>query len=50
MVSNKKIKQISNYDEKYNGSSLTSSNKRMKKTWDVQASIITALTGLFDIF
>ena len=33
-VIKKKIKQISNYEKKFNGKSLSSSNKRNKKTED----------------
>ena len=48
----KKQKQISNYDERSNGLSLSSSNKpnmRMKKTKYIQASIIMALIDMFGI-
>ena len=49
MASKIKQKQISNNEEKSNGSSLSSSNKRNKKTGDVSTSIITVLAGIFDI-
>ena len=45
----RKLKQISNYEEKPNGSSLSSSNKRNKKKEDVSTFIITVLTDMFDI-
>ena len=44
-----KLKQISNYEEKSNGSYLSSSNKKNKKTEDVLTSIITVLTDMFVI-
>ena len=49
MALKRKLKQISNYEEMFNGSSLLSSNKRNKKTEDVLASIITVLTNMFDM-
>ena len=45
----RKLKNISNYEEKSNGSSLSSSNKRNMITEDALASIITVLTDMFDI-
>ena len=36
-------------EEKFNGSSVSSSNKRTKKTKDVLASIIMVLTDMFSI-
>ena len=49
MTLKRKLKQISNYEEMSNGSSLSSSNKRYKKTEDVLASVIIFLTEMFDI-
>ena len=49
MAPKRKLKQTSNYEEKFKGSSISSSNKRNKKTEDVLTSIITVLTDLFDI-
>ena len=43
MAPKRKLKQTSNYEEKPNNSSLSSSNKRNKKTEDVLTSIITVL-------
>ena len=48
MAPKRKLKQISYYYEKSIGSSLSSSNKRNKKTEDVLASIITVLTDMFN--
>ena len=52
----KKLKQISNYHEKFNGSSLSILNKRnkpknmrTKKTEDILTSIIMILTDMFSI-
>ena len=44
-----KLKQISNYEENFNGSYLSNSNNRNRKTEDVLASIITVLIDIFDI-
>ena len=49
MASKRKLKQISNYEEKSNGLSLSSSDKRNKKTEDALTSIITVLIDRFDI-
>ena len=49
MASKRKLNKISNYEEKFNDSSLLSSNKRNKKTEIVLISIITVLTDMFDI-
>ena len=49
MAPKRKQKQTSNYKEKSNDSSLTSSNKRNKKAEDVLTSIITVLTDMFGI-
>ena len=49
MTPKRKLKQISNYEEMSNCSSLSSSNKRNKKTEDVLASVIKVLTEMFDI-
>ena len=48
MAPKRKLKQTSNHEEKSNGSSLSSSNIRNKKTEDVLTSVITILTDLFD--
>ena len=45
----RKLKQISNYEEQSNGSSLLSSNNRNKKTEVVLTSIIKVLPDMFDI-
>ena len=49
MTPKRKLKQISNYEEMSNGSSVSSSNKRNKITDDVLASVIKVLTEMFDI-
>ena len=49
MASKRKLNKISNYEEKFNDSSLLSSNKRNKKTEIVLISIITVLTDMLDI-
>ena len=46
MAPKRKLKQTSNYEEKFNSSSLSSSNKRNKKTEDILTSVITVLTDM----
>ena len=48
MAPKRNLKQTSNYEEKSNGSFLSSSNKRNKKTEDVLTSIIKILTDMFN--
>ena len=48
MASKRKLNQTSNYEEKSSSLSLSSSNKRNKKTEDVLASIITVLTDIIN--
>ena len=49
MALKRKLKQISNNEEKSNGSSLSSINKRNKKTKDVLTFTITILIDMFGI-
>ena len=49
MAPKRKLKQTSKYEEKSNDSSLSSSNKRNKKTEIILIFIINVLTDMFDI-
>ena len=49
MTPKRKLKQTTNYEEKSNGSYLSSSKKRNKKTENALTSIIMILTDMFNI-